>query len=102
VLGVAGAGAAHEHATGEHLVGKAVNVLPHADFMTVHSKQQSAVVRRLDDGESTPGFFRVIDSYACGIDSRVSHDNLLGWAECAYIEPLKAFRQAVQQHAMPK
>ena len=101
MLGVTGAGAAHKHTAGEHLVGKTVYVFPHTDFMAVHAEKQCAVVRCLNDGESAPGFFRIIYRNACGIDSRVSHDNLLGLAECAYIERLRAFRQAVQQHAMP-
>lgn len=68
-----GSPAAHEHAAGEHLVRKTLHVFPKTDFMPVHADEQSALVRGGQNGIAVPGFFRIEDGDAGGIDSWMSH-----------------------------
>ena len=73
VFGMPGSPAAHEHAAGEHLVRKTLHVFPKTDFMPVHADEQSALVRGGQNGIAVPGFFRIEDGDAGGIDSWMSH-----------------------------
>ena len=69
--------AGQQGAAGEQLVGHAQHAFPDIDFTAVHVHEHSAYFLCLEDGETAPALFRIVDGDARGIDCRMAHNNSL-------------------------